>query len=257
MLRQNFAEAQNVAISPTTGRASSYVKNRVIKCHIGEKIINKNDSIYNFDKRATKLRCLRLISMFNMSAMALAQAVRKFPLLEELEISFCFISAELLGSVSLACPQLKSFRLNQHHKLPYDDDYYSDFDENFDAEALAIATHMQQLHRLQLIGNSLTNTGLFSILDNCPNLQHIDIRRCLNITIDENLKKKCKLVKHLRLPNDSTADSEFNEVFDGPITDLAPALFYSYYDRLYGDSDYYDHDGEVSDMDYDDLFDFC
>ncbi|KAI0507403.1 hypothetical protein KFK09_013528 [Dendrobium nobile] len=176
--------------------------------------------------RATKLRRLRLISINSMSEMELAQAVRKFSLLEDFEISFCSFSAEVIELVGLACPQLKSFRLNaESYKDRYD--YYGDSHENFDAEAFAIATHMQKLQRLQLIGNSLTNTGLLTILNSCPNLQYLDIRACFNVNVDESLKEKCAKIKESRLPQDSTADYEFNDLIvchDAFDTDFDPTL---------------------------------
>lgn len=192
-----------------------------------------------------------------MSEIALAHAVGKFPLLEEFEISFCYFSAELVELVGLACPNLKIFRLNaQPYKDPYD--YDSDSDGNSDAEALAIANHMQQLHCLQLIGNSLTNTGLLAILDNCPALQHLDIRGCLSVNLDENVKKRCAMIKELRLPKESTADYEFNALIVGPET---PDRYFDYnydseYDYHNGVCDGYDYD-VFSDMSYDDLFEFC
>lgn len=216
---------------------------------------SENDELIGYiSDRAPKLRCLRLISIYSMSEMPLAEAVGKLPLLEEFEISFCYFSAELVELVGLACPQLKSFKLNAQ---PYRDqyDYDIDSDVNFDAEALSIAMHMQQLHRLQLIGNNLTNIGLLAILNNCPNLQYLDLRGCLNVNLDENMKKKCAKIKDLRLPKDSTADYEYHQLIVGIEAcdaDFNHTLSDSEYDFDYGDCGFYD-----SDMFFDDFFEFC
>ncbi|KAK8967411.1 F-box protein SKIP19 [Platanthera guangdongensis] len=76
--------------------------------------------------------------------------------------------------------------------------------------ALAIAKHFKQLRRLQLFANSLTSTGLSAILDNCPDLEYLDIRNCYNVGfLDESLKSKCVGIKELRLPRDSDSDYEY------------------------------------------------
>ncbi|KAL0917328.1 hypothetical protein M5K25_012383 [Dendrobium thyrsiflorum] len=208
--------------------------------------------------RATKMRRLHLISIYSMSEMELAQSVRKFSLLEDFEISFCFFSAEVVELVGLACPQLKSFSLNGEPYKHHYNYYGGDSNANFDAKAFAIATHMQQLHRLQLIGDSLTNIGLLAILNSCPNLQYLDIRACFNVNVDESLKQKCSLIKDLRLPQDSTADYEFNALIVGrdPFdSDFEPTQSDSEYDFYFDDSICYHYDG-YSDNSYDDLFEF-
>lgn len=155
-----------------------------------------NDDLLSYmAERAPQLRCLHLISVSDISDEALVEAVRRFPLLEELWISVGMFSDEVVELLGRARPQLKVFRLSQDH-------YQIDSDSNVDTKALAIAKHMQQLRRLQLIGNNLTSTGLSAILDGCPYLEHLDIRRCFNVVLDENLMKKCTRVKELRLPND-------------------------------------------------------
>ncbi|KAK8951933.1 putative F-box/LRR-repeat protein 23 [Platanthera zijinensis] len=151
-------------------------------------------------ERAPQMRCLHLLSIHGISDKALVEAVRKFPLLEELWISVGMFSDGVVELVGQARPQLKVFRLTSR-------DYYKvELYSNVDTKAFAIAKHMQQLRRLQLIGNNLTSTGLLAILDGCPYLEHLDIRRCFNVVLGENLLEKCTRIKELRLPNDSIAD---------------------------------------------------
>uniref|UniRef100_A0A0D3GX77 Transport inhibitor response 1 domain-containing protein n=1 Tax=Oryza barthii TaxID=65489 RepID=A0A0D3GX77_9ORYZ len=61
---------------------------------------------------------------------------------------------------------------------------------------------MHELRSLQLFANILTNKGLSAILDNCPNLESLDIRHCYNVDMDASLRAKCARIKVLRPPDD-------------------------------------------------------
>jgi len=70
-----------------------------------------------------------------------------------------------------------------------------------DDEAFVIAKTMTGLRHLNIIGNELSNVGLLAILDGCPLLETLDIRRCYNLNLSESLRKRClKQIKDLRLP---------------------------------------------------------
>ncbi|KAK3039750.1 hypothetical protein RJ639_027407 [Escallonia herrerae] len=91
---------------------------------------------------------------------------------------------------------------NQGSRRPYID---------CDDEALAIAENMPGLRHLQLFGNKITKDGLQAILDNCPNLQSLDLRQCFNVNLGGNLGKRCsEQIKNVRRPYDSTEDYEFD-----------------------------------------------
>jgi len=146
------------------------------------------------------LRSLRLISCNDVTDIGFTEAVKALPLLEELELSLCGnVGAdgvyEVVGEV---CPQLKRFRLSRpcfsHHRL-----------QNMDKDALGIA-NMRGLCSLQLFGNHLSNKGLETILDNCPHLECLDIRQCLNIDMNETLLEKCSRIKTIKLPAYPTDD---------------------------------------------------
>jgi hypothetical protein len=125
----------------------------------------------------------------------------KLPLLEELAISYCQLSKFALEDVGRSCPLLKSLKFNSRELK------YGEFDE----EALAIAENMSELRCLQLYGNKLTNDGLQAILDGCPHLESLDLRRCFNVSFAGNLERRCaEQIKDLRLPHDSTDDYEFS-----------------------------------------------
>ncbi|CAH8276927.1 unnamed protein product [Arabidopsis lyrata] len=111
-----------------------------------------------------------------------AKAVVKLPLLEDLDVSYCGFSGESLRVVGPSCPNLKTLKLNRSPAIGF---FYCE-PNNI---AIAIAESMPELHNLQLFGNGLNNTGLNAILDGCPHLEHLHLRRCFNIKLVGVLKK--------------------------------------------------------------------
>ncbi|CAA7046999.1 unnamed protein product [Microthlaspi erraticum] len=153
--------------------------------------------------RSSNLRSLRLTMCNLLSDKGRALSVAKLPLLEELELSHCSLSEESLKAVGQSCPNLKTLKLNMRGNrdsgIVYDDD------------AFAISETMRGLVHLQLFGNYLTNAGLNAILDNCPNLEHLDLRQCFNLNLVGDLEKRCsERIKVVRRPNDSTHDYPFD-----------------------------------------------
>ncbi|CAA7024594.1 unnamed protein product [Microthlaspi erraticum] len=138
----------------------------------------------------------------------LVNAVAKLPLLEELEISY-LISNLNLEAIGHSCPMLKTLKLNC---LDHCDTWF----RCDDVDALAIAESMPELRQLQILASRVTNTGLKAILDNCPHLEHLDLRQCLNINLSEgDTEKRClERIKDFRRPNDSTADCSFHVAFN-------------------------------------------
>ena len=103
------------------------------------------------------------------------------------------------------------------------------FDDDYGA--LAIAKNMPKLRYLQLIGNGVrvTSDGLQAILDGCPHLKSVDLRKCFNVTLSGNLGKICaEQIKNLQHPNDSTHDYGLRaEIFDfGPIDEDGYFFFF-------------------------------
>ncbi|XP_059436509.1 putative F-box/LRR-repeat protein 23, partial [Corylus avellana] len=152
---------------------------------------------------SSQLKRLGLVRCFSISDKGLSEVAAKLPLLEELAISYCSLSKEALEAVGRCCPLLKSLNFNIRWHMRNGD---------YDGEAVAIAENMSELRRLQLFGNKVTNEGLQAILDGCPHLESLDLRRCLNLTLAGDLGRRCaQQIKHLRLPHDSTDDYEFND----------------------------------------------
>ena len=81
-------------------------------------------------------------------------------------------------------------------------------------DALAIGETMPGLCNLPLFGNMLSDIGLNAILDNCPNLEHLDLRLCLNVNFVGDLEKRCsERIKVVRRPDDSTHDYPYDVLF--------------------------------------------
>ncbi|KAF3550825.1 hypothetical protein DY000_02001908 [Brassica cretica] len=153
--------------------------------------------------RSGNLRSLKLAKCYSVTDHGFERAVVKLPLLEDLEVSHCLLTEESLKVVGQSCHNLKTLKLNRRGlRRPRFEN---------DDEALAIAETMHGLRHLQLFGNSLSNTGLSSILDNCPYLEHLDLRLCFNVSIIGDLEKRCsERIKFVRYPNDSTHDYPFD-----------------------------------------------
>ena len=149
--------------------------------------------------RSPCLRSLRLVSCYDVTDIGFTEVVKALPLLEELDISLCDnVGADGVFEVEVeVCPQLKRFRLSRLH--------FSYGVKNKDKDALGIA-NMRGLCSLQLFGNHLSNKGLETILDNCPHLECLDIRQCLNIDMNETLLEKCSRIKTIKLPAYPTDD---------------------------------------------------
>ena len=112
---------------------------------------------------------------------------------QELEFSYCPLSVESLRLSGRSCPNLKTLKLKRLRlmRFPYESD----------DDALAIAETMPKLSHLQLFANSLTDAGLNAILDNCPNLEHLDLRECRSVKLSGDLRKRCsERIKVLREP---------------------------------------------------------
>lgn len=133
-------------------------------------------------------------------------------LLEELEFPYTSIFRKGIQIVGRHCPHLRSSTLNQrtcsYSRSP-----------RCDRQALAIANSMPGLRRLQLIGNRMTSTGLMAILLKCHHLEYLDLRKCdglCRILKDKpDLEMKLReQIRHVRFPQDSTEDCEFDTETD-------------------------------------------
>lgn len=201
-------------------------------------------------ERAGKLRRLQLVRCFYLTDEGISEAIKRFPMLEELHILLTPFSDETIETIGRSCPLLRSFTFNSK--------ICSYFNEAGNEEAFAIARSMPELHHLQLLGNGLTNEGLQAIMDGCPHLETLDLRRCYHVVLWGDFGNKCAArIKRLRYPNDSIEDYEFqvedSDSFEGDSYLFDPD-FYDYEDYDYDDYHLYYDDYSRP---YPDIFDDC
>ncbi|WVZ94621.1 hypothetical protein U9M48_040490 [Paspalum notatum var. saurae] len=172
------------------GAAIEAVRRSAGKCEAfcGEYAGDNRFLIY-LSEQAPCLKSLRLISCNHVTDLGISDAVKQFPLLEELELSLCANvgSRELYEFVGEVCPKLKHFRLRRR-------DHFNGERRRGKMDARGIAS-MHGLRSLQLLNSDLNNTDLEAILDNCPNLEFLDIRHCFKINMVGTLHLKCARIK--------------------------------------------------------------
>lgn len=64
-----------------------------------------------------------------------------------------------------------------------------------DDEAFAIATTMPKLKQLEVAYLLISTEAVLKILENCPELELLDVRGCWNVKLDENYIKKFTRLK--------------------------------------------------------------
>ncbi|XP_059285737.1 putative F-box/LRR-repeat protein 23 [Lycium ferocissimum] len=122
--------------------------------------------------------------------------------LEELSLQECFITPACIEAIGVHCPRLTSFSLTHFDTVDFETE------EEKNGDALAVATYLPPLRRLQLIGNSLTVWGLEAILEGCPNLKSLDLRRCFGVQLSGCIGDRCREMD-FRHPGDSMIDFMF------------------------------------------------
>ncbi|CAL5203200.1 unnamed protein product [Lathyrus oleraceus] len=159
------------------------------------KYFGNDDLLKYVADRASQLRRLRIEDCpRSLSKEGLSDAVKKFPLLEELHISKCHLLHTVsFDTIGQSCPLLKSLKLES----------FSAENEACDRQAFGIAEKMPGLCHLEILKNNLSNEGLIAILDGCPLLESLDIRGCLHLDLSGSIWQRCKKqIKDLRLPAD-------------------------------------------------------
>ncbi|XP_047308428.1 putative F-box/LRR-repeat protein 9 [Impatiens glandulifera] len=163
-----------------------------------------NDDILKYiTDRKNQLRRLKLVTCLDITNHGLSEAAKMMPSMEELHLHFGSITEVGLENVGCSCPGLKSLTHNRNRAV-----------DDPNSEALAISRTMTQLRHLSLVGNSMTNTGLQAILDACPHLESLDLRKCNNVDLSGELGKKCSSIKTFRHPNEFVGQNEGGRFFD-------------------------------------------
>ncbi|VFQ58887.1 unnamed protein product [Cuscuta campestris] len=156
--------------------------------------------LHYISERSSKLQSLQIRGCDEVGY-GFIEAAKNFPLLEELHFVYVLCVRDYIEAIGQSCPKLKSFTLSSsdyRDGLLYG---YGECNNNF--EALAIAKTMPGLHHLRLVGNNMTNEGLQAILDGCPNLESLDIRRCYRVNLRGEIGDRItEKIKDFKCPND-------------------------------------------------------
>ncbi|KAL6658891.1 hypothetical protein ACP70R_002931 [Stipagrostis hirtigluma subsp. patula] len=199
-----------VATDRSDGRMESFWAQKFVTCELLDYIASRTNSLMS----------IRLIGCTFISGGSLVRLAAKCPLLEEIECSHHKMPAELFRCVGRVRPQLKRLRIHmqwfdsdqimremeresrQHDED--DDEEPEESDEAWEArqnkDAFAIAESLTELRVLQMEGNSLTNKGVYAILEGCPNLECLDISECYHVDVNDELQARCANLKHVWLP---------------------------------------------------------
>ncbi|XP_071703373.1 putative F-box/LRR-repeat protein 23 [Rutidosis leptorrhynchoides] len=131
----------------------------------------------------------------DLSMKSLHKALKKFPLLEELNVAFNHLSKEVIESLGRYCPLLKT--LNFYQEGPRSSSLLLN-----DELAMSIGENLHELRHLKLINNCISNIGLKVILDGCRQLESLNLRMCGHIDLNGDVVKRAsKQIKHLTLPS--------------------------------------------------------
>ncbi|XP_071729277.1 putative F-box/LRR-repeat protein 9 [Rutidosis leptorrhynchoides] len=152
--------------------------------------------------RARQLKRLRIYCDLSYSCIKiLAEALKKFPLLEELMIKYYTdFSKEVIESAARNCPLLKTLIVDQDRPYGIRDVYLPLNDEI----VVAIGENLHELRHLQLFNNGISNIDLKAIMDGCHQLESLNLSLCWNIDLKGDVVKRCsEQIKHLTLPSHS------------------------------------------------------
>ncbi|XP_058734273.1 F-box protein SKIP19-like [Vicia villosa] len=135
-------------------------------------------------KMASNLRRLRIVYCDKLSDKGFIEVVKKFPLIDELDISNNYLSKHSFEAVGSCCPFLKT--------LTYDNDV--SIYQN--VEAIVIAKTMHGLRSLTISGWRLTSVRVVAILDGCSLLESLNLEYCYymsskSTSLSQSLKKRC------------------------------------------------------------------
>nr|XP_043630338.1 putative F-box/LRR-repeat protein 23 [Erigeron canadensis] len=128
--------------------------------------------------RSTQLRRLEVIYCFGDMYGAWGESLKKLSFLEELSLFETGISDKEIEEAGRYCPLLKALKVNIKPYV-YCDDHVNDekYMSERNALTVAIGKTLPILRHLELIGNSMTDTGLKAILDGCRLLESLDLRQ--------------------------------------------------------------------------------
>lgn len=146
------------------------------------------ESIMFIANHAQSLRTLRL-PRSEINDRIMEKAAPKLSAITFLDLSYCInLGAIALEAIGTNCKSLTTLRRVMHpleviDKLSQDD------------EALAIAKTMPRLKHLEIAYLPVETSSIVEIVNNCKNLELLDVRGCWNVNLEENYLKKFPKLK--------------------------------------------------------------
>ncbi|KAG6419590.1 hypothetical protein SASPL_121812 [Salvia splendens] len=180
--------------------------------------------------RSPSLKRLKLGTCFFISGYCATTMAVKLRQLEEIHLTIRpWIGSNHIQAIGNSCPLLKSFSCNGF-KCKFPKYVHIAHNERFrHAYALAISKSMPNLRHLQVFDHWMGNKGLELILNGCPHLESLDIRRCFHLDLQGDLGKRCReQIKYLKLPNDSVSDIPWPNCDGGDPFDTSAFSFEHY-----------------------------
>ncbi|KAL5078532.1 hypothetical protein RYX36_006953 [Vicia faba] len=207
----------------------------------------QTERIFTFiAENAGSLKNLRL-PRCDVNDFAVEQMTRKLSMICILDLSYCIrIGSKAIETIGKNCKCLEVFCRNMH---PLD----TSGKPLEDAEAFAVASTMPKLKSLEMTYNLITNEGVYQILSLCPNLEHLDLRGCWGVKLD-NMYVKQSFPKLNILGPQVSGYYEREECSD--ISDSSDSEYdnsdmdeYDFYDDESDDGMWY-HDGRIDELEF-------
>ncbi|KAK4490382.1 hypothetical protein RD792_001058 [Penstemon davidsonii] len=174
----------------------------------------------------------------------------KLSTLTYLDLSYCInIGAQALEAIGKHCKLITTLRRVMHPLEVIDKLSQND-------EALAIATTMPKLKHLEIAYLLVDTSSVIKILENCKQLELLDVRGCWNVNLDERFMKK---IPKLKLVGPLIVDCYYKGYCDN-CSDNSGSSGYLAWDFVAGDfmddeilDDYWEDEHPVDDDDDDDV----
>ncbi|KAL3845154.1 hypothetical protein ACJIZ3_002557 [Penstemon smallii] len=170
----------------------------------------------------------------------------KLSTLTYLDLSYCInIGAQALEAIGKHCKLITTLRRVMHPLEVIDKLSQND-------EALAIATTMPKLKHLEIAYMLVDTSSVIEILENCKQLELLDVRGCWNVNLDERFMKK---FPKLKLVGPLIVDCYYKRYWDN-CSDNSGSSGYLAWDFVAGDitddeilNDYWEDEHPVDDDD--------
>ena len=165
------------------------------------------------------MKSLRVTSDYDVSSQVFAEVVKKFPMLEELELvlkpdAYNYGTksglpptnswVELFQSACEACSHLHNFTVRRASKVS---GLLAYLRERSSPTPFSIPV-MHGLHSLELSDGSFTKDVVLQIVDKCPSLESLNINVLTYQWDEEELRNKCSRINDLKLQFSYYYDSD-------------------------------------------------